>query len=193
MNPRIHIIGGPGSGKSYVAAKLAVRFAVPACDLDNLFWDNATSRYGIRADPAERDRKLAAVVSGDGWISEGVYYEWLGPSFDAADYIIALTPPIWIRHWRVIKRFWMRKFGGNQSKRESVLDLLRLLRWSHAYDRRNLTKARKFVTQRGRELVPCPTVDELLVKIDSTSCAGSLSASCSESKGQSKALRGSHH
>jgi adenylate kinase family enzyme len=80
MNPRIHIIGGPGSGKSYAAAKLAERLGVPACDLDNLFWDNAASCYGVRADAVERDRKLAAVVSGDGWIVEGVYYQWLGPS-----------------------------------------------------------------------------------------------------------------
>ena len=50
------------------AAKLADRLGVPACDLDNLFWDNAAARYDVRADPAERDRKLASVVSGEGWI-----------------------------------------------------------------------------------------------------------------------------
>ena len=162
MKPRIHIIGGPGSGKSYAAAKLAERFGVPACDLDNLFWDNAASRYGVLADPAERDRKLAAVVSGGGWIIEGVYYRWLEPSFDAADYIVALTPLIWIRHWKVIKRFWMRKFGRIQSKRESILDLVRLLRWSHAYDRHNLAKARQFIAKRGRTLISCRSFEELL-------------------------------
>ena len=162
MKPRIHIIGGPGSGKSYAAAKLAERFGVPACDLDDLFWDNAAQRYDVRADPAERDRKLAAVVSGDGWIIEGVYYQWLGPSFDAADYIFALTPPIWIRHWRVIRRFWMRKLGRTQSKCESVLDLVRLLRWSHAYDRHNLAKARQFIAERKRTLISCRCFDELV-------------------------------
>lgn len=162
MKPRIHIIGGPGSGKSYAAAKLAERFGVPACDLDNLFWDNAASRYGVRSDAEERDRKLAAVVSGDGWIIEGVYYQWLGPSFDAADFIVALTPPIRIRHWRVIRRFWMRKVGRIQSKRESLLDLFRLLRWSHAYDECNLANARQFITERGRTLISCRSFDELL-------------------------------
>ena len=161
MKPRIHIIGGPGSGKSFAAGKMAERLGVSACDLDNLFWDNAASRYGIRADAEERDRKLAAVVSGHGWIIEGVYYQWLGPSFDAADFIVALTPPIWIRHWRVIRRFWMRKFGRIQSKRESVLDLLRLLRWSHAYDGHNLARARQFIAERGRTLINCRSFDEL--------------------------------
>ncbi|HTV42941.1 MAG TPA: hypothetical protein VMF08_20420 [Candidatus Sulfotelmatobacter sp.] len=166
MKPRIHIIGGPGSGKSYAAAKLAERLGVPACDLDNLFWD------GIRADPAERDRKLAATVSADGWIIEGVYYQWLGPSFDADDFIFALTPPIWIRHWRIIRRFWMRKLRRIQSKRESVLDLLRLLRWSHAYDRNHLVRACQFISERGREMTICRTFDELLAteKFNSQRC-----------------------
>ena len=172
MKPRIHIIGGPGSGKSYAAAKLADRLGVPACDLDNLFWDNAAARYGVRSDAGERDRKLAAVVSGDGWIIEGVYYQWLGPSFDAADFIFALTPPIWIRHWRVIRRFSMRKFGRIQSKRESLLDLLRLLRWSHAYDRNHLACARQLIAERGREMKICRTFDELLATetFDSQHC-----------------------
>jgi hypothetical protein len=90
--PRIHIIGGPGSGKSFVAAELSSRLGVATHDLDDLFWHRSASRYGIRADPADRDRELAAIVAQDGWVIEGVYYGWLAPSFDAADIIIELTP-----------------------------------------------------------------------------------------------------
>ena len=88
--PRIHILGGPGIGKSFVAGELSRRLSVPAYDLDDLFWDRSASRYGVRADVDERDRRLAAIVSQDGWVIEGVYYGWLGPSFDAADMIIEL-------------------------------------------------------------------------------------------------------
>jgi len=130
--PRIHIIGGPGSGKSFIAAELSRRLAVPAYDLDELFWDRAALRYGVRADGQERGRRLAAIVAQDGWIIEGVYYGWLAPSFEAADVIIELSPSIWIRHWRVLRRFLLRKLRRNASKRESILDLWRLLRWSHA-------------------------------------------------------------
>jgi adenylate kinase family enzyme len=38
-NPRIHIIGEPGSGKSFLPAALSRRLGVPAYDMDNLFWD----------------------------------------------------------------------------------------------------------------------------------------------------------
>jgi adenylate kinase family enzyme len=152
---RIHIIGGPGSGKSFVAAQLSRRLGVPAYDLDDLFWDRSALRYGVRADTAERDRGLLTIVQQDGWIIEGAYYGWLGPSFDAADVIIQLSPRIWVRHWRVIRRFALRKLGRTASKRESLVDLWRLLRWSHVYDRRHLAQAREAISAAGRQIVVC--------------------------------------
>ena len=162
MKPRIHIIGGPGSGKSYIATKLAQRFNVPVYDLDDLFWDRTALNYGIRADSTERDRRFATIVSQDGWIVEGVYYQWLAPSFDAANIILALTPSVWVRHGRVIKRFILRRLGRIPSKRESLADLLRLLCWSHAYDANNLVRACVFITERGRKLTNCKTFDDAI-------------------------------
>ncbi len=159
--PRIHIIGGPGGGKSFVAAELSRRLGVPAYDLDDPFWDSSALGYGVRADAAERDRRLAAIVAQDGWIIEGVYYGWLAPSFDAADIIIELTPSIWVRHWRVISRFALRKLGRTASKHESLVDLWRLVRWSHAYDRRHLAEARETISARGRQLVACTTPEQV--------------------------------
>jgi adenylate kinase family enzyme len=162
LKPRIHILGGSGSGKSYMAAKLAQRFDVPAYDLDELFWDRAAGRYGICANPTNRDQQLLEIVAQDGWIIEGVYYQWLTPSFDVADVIVGLTPSVWIRHWRVVRRFILRKFGRLPSKHESFVDLWRLLRWSHAYDAANLLQARKLLTERGRDLVDCKTVANVM-------------------------------
>jgi len=162
LKPRIHIIGGSGSGKSYIAAKLAQRFGVPAYDLDELFWDRAAGRYGICTDPAKRDQQLAVIIAQDGWIIEGVYYQWLTPSFDVADVIITLTPSVWIRHWRVVRRFILRRAGRLPSKHESLADLWHLLRWSHAYDAANLAQARKLIAERGREIVDCKTFADVL-------------------------------
>ena len=162
LKPRIHIIGGSGSGKSYIATKLAQHFGVPTCDLDDLFWNCANGSYGFRADPTKRDRQLAEIVAQDGWIIEGVYYQWLTPSFDVADVIIALTPSIWVRHWRAVRRYILRKFGRLPSKRESFADLWRLLRWSHTYDAINLVQARKFIAERGRQVVDCKEFADVL-------------------------------
>ncbi len=161
LKPRIHIIGGPGSGKSYIAAKLAAHSGVVAHDLDDLFWDCSASHYGIRADPAERDRQLTAIVSRDGWIIEGVYYQWLAPSFKAADVVVALTPSLSVRHWRVIRRFLLRKLGRMPSKRESLADLWHLLRWSHSYDSDNLAPACRLIAEHNPNLVICRTSEDV--------------------------------
>ena len=88
----MHIIGGPGSGKSYLAGRLAKRYAIPSYALDDLYWDRVTGRYGTRADKDTRDLQLANIVAQEAWIIEGVYYAWLGPSFAAADVIIIAAP-----------------------------------------------------------------------------------------------------
>jgi adenylate kinase family enzyme len=167
--PRIHIIGGPGSGRSCVAAELSRRLGVSAYDLDDVFWDRSASRYGVRADVDERDLRVVAILAEEGWVIEGVCYGWLVPSFDAADMIIELSPFIWVRHWRVIRRFALRKLRRNGSERESLVDLWRLLRWSHSYDRRHLAEARECIAARGRQLVPCTTPEQVFAATSSFS------------------------
>jgi adenylate kinase family enzyme len=93
MFRRAHIIGGPGSGKSYAAKHLATRLEIPAHDLDNLFWDRAAETYGVRASQIDRDARLLEITQQDAWMIEGVYYHWLKPSFERADTIFVLSPP----------------------------------------------------------------------------------------------------
>jgi adenylate kinase family enzyme len=161
--PRVHLIGGPGSGKSYAAGVLSAQLRVAAYDLDDLFWDNSAPGYGVRAQPAVRDQELASIVARDGWIIEGVYYGWLAPSFAAADIIVALTPSIMVRHWRVMKRYVLRKAGRLPSpKEESLADLWRLLRWSHTYDLEHLAQARRAITALGRTWVECQSLEDVV-------------------------------
>ena len=40
---KIHIIGAPGSGKSFLADNLSKQFDIPHYDLDDLQWDNAAN------------------------------------------------------------------------------------------------------------------------------------------------------
>ncbi|HVO88073.1 MAG TPA: DNA topology modulation protein FlaR [Casimicrobiaceae bacterium] len=158
MKPRIHLIGGPGSGKSYAAGKLSARFGVPAYDLDELFWERPT----VRAERAVRERELAAIVARDGWIIEGVYYGWLAPSFSAADIIIALTPSIAIRQWRVIMRYWRWKIGEMPPNKDpSWTGLWELLQWNRSHDAEHLAPALAAVAALGRTWVECKTFDDV--------------------------------
>jgi hypothetical protein len=91
----------PAVASHTLPQNLRTTLAFRLTNLDGLFWDQATSRYGIRANSEKRDQQLASLVAQDGWVIEGVYYQWLAPSFKAADVVFALTPSIWIRHRRV--------------------------------------------------------------------------------------------
>jgi hypothetical protein len=46
-----------------------------------------------------------------------------------------LQPNVYLRDLRVLKRFVGRKLGVAATKKESLLDLYRLIRWNHKYDR----------------------------------------------------------
>ena len=108
-----------------------------------------------------RARQAGPLEARDDWIIEGVYYGWLAPSFAAADIIIAMTPSIAVRQWRVIKRFVLRKAGRVPSKNESLADLWRLLRWSQTFDVQHLGEARRAVTTLGRSWVECQTLGDV--------------------------------
>lgn len=90
---KIHIIGGPGSGKTFLAEKLSSQFGIPHYDLDDLQWDNDSGGYGSGRNLAERDRLLGKILKNDSWIIEGVYYSWCGQCFEDADRIYILEVP----------------------------------------------------------------------------------------------------
>lgn len=165
MLQRIHIIGGPGSGKSYAARRLSNSLGIPAYDLDDLFWDRTAESYGVRASDAARDAKLMAIAHEPTWIIEGVYYRWLKPSFERADIVFALHPNVYLRDWRILKRFVSRKLGIMPTKRESLFDLYRLIHWNHKYDVDNLKRAMDFIREFEHKVVACCSADDLLTRV----------------------------
>jgi len=162
MLQRIHIIGGPGSGKSYAARHLSQRLGIPAYDLDDLFWDRAAQSYGVPGSEVDRDAELLAITQEPVWIIEGVYYRWLRASFARADVIFVLRPNVFLRDWRIVKRFVSRKFAIMPTKKESLLDLYRLIEWNHKYDADNLKRAMEFIREFEYKIVVCSRADDLL-------------------------------
>ncbi len=159
---RIHVLGGPGSGKSFVAAKIAASYGMEAYDLDELFWDPAAPTYGARADPETRDQALAALVRQDAWVIEGAYYKWLTPSFERAELIMLLTPPVWLRDWRLLKRFALQLLGRSSSKKkETFASLFDLIQWNHAYEKNQLLPARALLSRLNKSPVECRTLAQV--------------------------------
>lgn len=137
---KIHIIGGSGSGKTYLARLLSQKYNIPRYDLDDLFWDNSSNQYGKKNPPEKRDALLKSVLQNNDWILEGVYYSWLIESFEKADSIIILDIPKRIYKPRIIRRFFKRKLGLEHGKKETVKSLLDLLKWTDKFQKVNLPK-----------------------------------------------------
>ncbi len=130
---KIHIIGGPGSGKTFLAEKLSKELGVRHYDLDDLQWDNQSDSYGVKRSPDERDRLLADVLNQEDWIIEGVYYAWCQQCFAEADKIYVLSVPRYKYKSRMIRRFVRRKLGLERGKKETLKSLFQLLRWADKF------------------------------------------------------------
>lgn len=104
MKERIYIIGGLGSGKTYLAKKLSESKHVTHHDLDKIVFLNSSFE---ERDPGERDSIFASRCNEEHWVIEGTYTErWVTPGLEKADVIIYLNIHPFIRFLRFIKRVW---------------------------------------------------------------------------------------
>lgn len=142
---KIHIIGGPGSGKTFLAEKLSKELGISHFDLDDLQWDNKSTSYGVKRSPEERDRLLNDVLSHNDWIIEGVYYAWCQQCFADADRIYVLNVPRYKYRYRIIRRFVRRKLGLEKGKKENLKSLRELLKWADKYQKVNLVEISKLL------------------------------------------------
>ena len=150
---KIHIVGGSGSGKTYLAQLLSEKYNIPHYDLDDLFWDNSSGQYGTKNPPEKRDTMLKSILQNDNWIIEGVYYAWLADSFEQADSIIILDMPKMLYKSRIIRRFFKRKLGLNQGKKETIKSLLDLLKWTEKFQTVNLKKIYEMLENYGDKTI----------------------------------------
>ena len=142
---KIHIIGGPGSGKTFLAEKLSKELGIRHYDLDDLQWDNKSSSYGTKREPDERGTLLDTVLNNNDWIIEGVYYAWCQRCFADADRIYVLSVPRYKYRYRIIRRFFRRKIGLEQGKKETITSLAQLLKWADKYQKVNLVEIRELL------------------------------------------------
>ncbi|KJY74839.1 DNA topology modulation protein FlaR [Vibrio nigripulchritudo] len=157
---KIHIIGGPGSGKTYSAKKLQQTSDLTAYDLDRVFWDQSQDSY-VRASEEMRTKKLQEILANESWIIEGVYYKWLEESFQNADIIVILNPPLFKRQWRILKRFLVRKFILGHFRKETFPSFIELWRWNKKFDSDNMMRIADFTSKYKDKTVYCSSYEEI--------------------------------
>jgi len=149
---KIHIIGGPGSGKSFLARKLSEQYKIPHYDLDDIQWDNFAEGYGTKRGSQERDSLLADILEKNDWIIEGVYYSWCTQCFEDADRIILLEVPRYKYRFRIIRRFVRRKLHLEKGKKETLKSLSGLLKWADKYQTSNLVEIKNILNKYPEKL-----------------------------------------
>lgn len=131
---KIDIIGSVASGKTTLAKELAVRYGIPHIEKDDLIWKR--SLLGdVKRSPNERDDLFAEVLQQDDWIVEGSPRKSLHESFMMADWIIVLEPPVRVRLWRVIKRWFLQRGGlVDHHGKPTFSYLLKNIKWVLMYN-----------------------------------------------------------
>jgi len=108
----------------------------------------------------------------DAWVIEGAYYKWVTPSFERADIIILLNPYVWIRDWRIMKRYLRQLLGKSPArKKETLASFFNLLQWNHTYEKNELAPARALLIRLNKNPIECRTLAQVfaaLAKIEFT-------------------------
>lgn len=159
---KIHIIGGSGTGKSYIADILSKQFRVPHFDLDDIFWDNNSQYYGIKMPINRRTKLLEKILQEENWIIEGVYYKWLEDSFKKADYIFILNVSTWVYKYRIILRFLKRKVGIAKGKKETIESLIKLIKWTDNYNKETIPKIIDFLEPYKKKVIVLESAIDIL-------------------------------
>jgi adenylate kinase family enzyme len=126
---RIVIIGNSGSGKSYLAAQLGARLAVPVTHLDQLFWE--PGGFTVKRPQARVLRDIERVKQNPRWIAEGVFGELARRFLEDAEALIWLDMDWAICHSNLLQR-------GSESDRQpdpqaAEASFQRLLVWASQY------------------------------------------------------------
>lgn len=150
---KIHIIGCSGSGKTYLADALSKKYSIPHFDLDDIQWDDKTNKYGIKRPIEERKKLLQEVLCNNEWIIEGVYYAWVQQSFAEADIIYVLNMPRYLYKSRIIIRFFKRKLGIQQGKKETIKSVYNLLKWTETFQNKNLKEIKTILDRYGNKVI----------------------------------------
>ncbi len=98
---RVFIIGGPGSGKTTLGARIAATLDAPNYELDVIGYENGA---GPERSLAEKQSAVDAIAAKESWVVEGIFTGWTDPLAVAADVIIWLDVPWPVARHRIVLR-----------------------------------------------------------------------------------------
>lgn len=146
---RILIYGVTGSGKSTLALRVSEALQLPYHSVDDL-----TFEANWKPVPTERQREIiGAIVSGESWILDSAYGQWLDVVLPRAQLIVGLDYPTAFVFARLLRRTIMRMVdgkpicNGNRETLKMALSRDSILLWFFKSYKRKRARIRGWQTQ----------------------------------------------
>lgn len=133
------LLGNSGSGKTWLAERLARLHSVPVVHLDDLFW--MPGGFEHKRPEAERARMIASARTQASWIVEGVYGQLAAPFLEDTDTLIWLD-----LDWHICERRLHARSAASElhmSRAQSSQGLAALVSWAASYDLRDDAMSRR--------------------------------------------------
>lgn len=160
---KIHILGGPGSGKTFLSSKFEAKYGIKPLNLDDIVFDNSDAAFKKKRDEVERNQLLSDFIKShdDDYIIEGVYYDWVDKSFENADYIFLFEIPLHIRVLRVIRRWYRSLSEKDQAKKYSLFSTIKLIKWMFEYYKEEFPLILKKLEKYGDKVTMIKSKDDV--------------------------------
>ncbi len=129
MPSRIGIIGNCGSGKSHLAAAMAVKWHLPVVELDRLFW--MPRSFTAKRPPDLVQAEVAVKKAEPAWIVEGVFGDLASLVLDRAELLVWLDLDWETCRTSLVRRGFAHPDAAAQAAMAASFD--RLLAWGEAY------------------------------------------------------------
>ena len=129
---RIHITGGPGTGKTTLAIALATRLGLDVLELDGQGLAHVAELDGVLDFDAlaqARETESRIFASKDAWISEGSNILVARPLLEQADVIVVLYTSWRVASYRILSRH-VKASLARRNRFPGLRRLYRFWRWS---------------------------------------------------------------
>ncbi len=155
-NMRTVIIGNSGSGKTWLAKRLADTYATTLVHMDDIFW--MPGGFNVKRDPAEVSNIVAMARAEPGWVAEGVFGSLASQFLQSATTLIWLDLPWDVCRARLVLRGSESK--AHMDREQSQAGLQALLEWAKDYPFRQGSSGRAahsalFDAFRGQQSLLC--------------------------------------
>lgn len=126
---KVFITGGPASGKTTLAPRIAAALNLPAVELDALLLNSEARGESF----IEGSNKVVSeILVMDSWIAEGAFLGWVDPLLRDAEMILWMDIPWRVASYRIISRHVKATLARN-NRFPGWRRLYRFWSWSRRY------------------------------------------------------------